>query len=91
MTNKHEGGKMDNIKSLASSFFLEAERNGRGMAINMGGIIGISDYSDDYVRLKSHAGYILIKGSRISLTVFDGGCIEVVGRIEGIEFKYGKN
>ena len=93
MTKKN---KMNNEKGIApprgfSSFHMEADRSSRGMTLVLCGIIGISDFSDSCILLKSHSGRILVSGKRLHINVYEGGSAEIVGRVEGIEFKYGKN
>ncbi len=73
------------------SFHLEADRTLSGMSVILSGIIGISDFSDSLVYLQSHGGRIIVNGSGLLICVLDGGSVEIVGRVEGISFKYGKN
>lgn len=77
--------------SEISSFHLEADRCRKGMAVVLCGIIGISDFSDSFILLLSHSGRIAVTGKRLFISVFEGGSVEIVGRVEGIQFKYGKN
>ena len=62
-----------------------------GISVIISGIIGISDFSDNIIHLQSHGGRIVVCGSRLLLGVLDGGNVEIVGKVEGISFKYGKN
>lgn len=73
------------------SFHLEADRSTRGMSVILSGIIGISDFSDSNIALQSHGGRISINGKKLFICVYDGGSVEIVGKVEEIVFKYGKN
>lgn len=73
------------------SFHLEADRSRGGLSILMSGIIGVSDFSDRFIDLKSHGGRVKVSGEKLFIKVFEKGCIEIVGRVEGIAFAYGKN
>ena len=74
-----------------SSFHMEADRTGNGMSLILCGIIGISDFSDSFIHLLSHGGRITVTGRGLFIRVFENGAVEIVGRVEGISFKYGKN
>lgn len=92
MTEK--GGKAKKCETVgtpARGFRMEAQRCGRGLCLVACPIVGIEDFSDAEVKLKSHGGRIRIGGKRLSVTVLEGGAIEIVGRIEEIGFGYGKN
>lgn len=90
-----EKNKSDNHKFLPSSalsaFHLEANRSRSGMTVTVGGIIGISDYSDTGVLLMSHGGRICILGKRLKLCVYENNTLEISGKVEDIKFSYGKN
>ena len=73
------------------SFHLEAGRAGRGMSVIISGIIGISDFTDTSVSHKTHAGRISVSGKGLSVTVYEGGSVEIIGKVEDINFAYGKN
>ena len=86
----------DHLSRLAEreglpSFHLEADRSRGGMSIILSGIIGISDFSDSYIYLKSHGGRIAVNGKRLFINLYENNSVEIVGRVEGIVFKYGKN
>lgn len=93
MTENGKKNKRDPaiIPAGLSSFHMEADRTARGMSLVLCGIIGISDFSDNLVVLLSHGGRISVSGRRLFIGVFEGGSVEIVGRVEEINFKYGKN
>ena len=79
------------LASPLSSFHLEADRSNHGMSIMLSGIIGISDFYDDFILLKSHGGRIRVSGKNLFIAVYENNTVEIQGKVEGIEFKYGKN
>ncbi len=79
------------LAAAFSSFHMEADRMGRGMSLILCGIIGISDFSDSFINLLSHGGRITVTGRGLFISVYENGSVEIVGRVEGISFKYGKN
>lgn len=93
MTDKRKSkSPKDRVHASAfSSFHMEADRTGRGMSLILCGIIGISDFSDSYIHLLSHGGRITVTGRGLFISVYENGSVEIVGRVEGISFKYGKN
>lgn len=89
--NKQESIRSKVASSGLSSFHLEADRSTRGMSVILSGIIGISDFSDSQIHLQSHGGRIIVNGKKLFICVYESGSVEIVGKVEGIVFKYGKN
>lgn len=90
-SNRQEGKAVPSLASTLSAFHLEADRTSRGMVIALGGILGISDFSDSSIMLKSHGGRINVKGKGLFINVYENHNVEIVGKVEEIVFKYGKN
>ncbi len=76
---------------LPSGFFLNAERKARGMRISLGAVVSIAEFSHEEILLVSHGGKIKITGTELSVSVFEGRCVEIYGRVKEIVFLYGKN
>jgi hypothetical protein len=74
-----------------SGFFIDGKRSGGGLTVAFGRIISIKEYSNERVELLSHGGRVILSGRRLSLSVYEGGTVEISGRIEEIAFTYGKN
>ncbi len=93
MTKREKGEaiKTKGIPSGLSSFHLEADRSTKGMSVILSGIIGISDFSDNSIHLLSHGGRIIVNGKKLFICVYENSSVEIVGRVEGVIFKYGKN
>ena len=92
MTDKNgQKEKSVGAPSGLSGFHLEANRSTRGLSLFLSGIIGISDFSDSYIRLLSHGGRITVNGKRLFINVYENNSVEIVGRVEEIVFSYGKN
>ena len=83
--------KNDGNGSLINSFLLEAKRNARGMSLLLAGIIGIRDFSEERIELLSHGCRVIIAGKRLYANVYENNNIEVLGKVEEIVFRYGKN
>ena len=79
-----------NTKGL-SSFHLEADRSRQGLSVVLSGIIGISDFSDSFIDLKGHGGRVSVHGRKLFISLYENGSVEIVGRVEEIVFKYGRN
>ena len=71
-------------------FYLSCERSLGGLSLLVGGIIGVSELDDGRTELLSHSGRVIVSGRGLKLTVFENKSIEIKGRIEGINFAYGK-
>ena len=76
--------------SLQGNFYLSCERAVGGLSLLVGGIIGVSELDEGRTELLSHSGRIIVSGRGLKLTVFENKIIEIKGRIEGINFAYGK-
>ena len=82
--NKREAG------TPRGDLYLSCERTLGGLSLLVGGIIGVSELDDGRTELLSHSGRIIVSGRGLKLTVFENKSIEIKGRIEGINFAYGK-
>ena len=93
MTEKNKAKEKNREKALKppSSFHMEADRSRGGMAIVLSGVVGISDFSDDFILLKSHGGRIEVKGKNLFICVYENNAVEIQGKVSGVEFKYGRN
>lgn len=85
-----EQNKNDELGRL-SAFHLEADRSRSGLNIVLSGIVGISEFSDEMICLKGHGGRIYVKGKHLFINVYENANVEIVGRVEEVVFRYGKN
>ena len=83
--------KQDKNFTASQSFHLEADKSRSGMSVSISGIIGIGDFTDETVFLRSHGGKVTVAGKRLNVSVYENKTVEISGRIEEISFKYGKN
>ena len=90
LDNKRKFAKKEENANGFSGFQLVADRDRRGLAIMLTGIIGISDFSDEYIHLKGNGGRIMVKGKKLFISVYENHTVEIVGRVEEIGFSYGK-
>ena len=77
-------------KLPAPGFYLSCERVKGGLAVTVGGVIGVSDFTDERAELTSHTGRINVSGRGLSITVFENKSIEISGAVKDISFVYGK-
>lgn len=89
--NKTKSSPLKEAPKGLSAFHLEADRSRSGLSVILSGIIGISDFSDSFIDLKGHGGRISVHGKKLFISVYENGSVEIVGRVEEIIFKYGKN
>ncbi len=89
MIKKSKGEEKNATTSLG--FHLEADRSRRGMSVFVSGIIGIGDFSNEQILLRSHGGRVNICGKRLDMVIYENQTVEISGRVEEISFKYGKN
>ena len=73
-----------------SKFRMEAERGGEGLRIRLSGIVGVNEFSNECVQIKSHSGRVTISGERLSMDVCENNQVEIYGKVLSIGFNYGK-
>ena len=88
---KKSAGIIRNYTNGLSAFRMEGERCSKGICLRFAGIIGINQFSKEEIEINNHSGRILIFGKKLNVTVFENRQLEIAGRIETVEFKYGKN
>ena len=85
---------LSNIKSAVSSslseFSVEITRSPLGASVIVSGALGISELTETCVCILTHKARVGIYGSRLALSVFDGRIVEIIGKVEDIQLKYGK-
>lgn len=92
MTKKNERDMLNGTTPvILPTFHLEADRVMGGISVMLNGIVSICSLSSEDIHLKSHKGKIKLCGREMSVSIFENHTVEIVGRIEGILFEYGKN
>ncbi len=67
-------------------------RKGKGVAsVTISGIVSITDLTSEEISLATHAGRVVIRGNSLTLVIFEGGVVEINGKIEGVSLGYAKN
>ena len=60
------------------------------MKIEISGIVTVREYSSEKITLVTHGGAVTVVGERLSMSGFVNQGVELVGKVKGIEFGYGK-
>lgn len=85
---------LTDIKSLVtasvSDFNIEITRSTRGVSVVISGAIGIFELTDSQIGVLTHKARVTVLGSKLSLVVYEGRALEISGRVEDIQLKYGK-
>lgn len=74
-----------------AGFHIEANRCSKGISLLISAVVGVSDFSSEEIVLKSHGGRIVVSGKKLVINVYENNTAEVIGKIEGIGFIYGRN
>ena len=77
--------------SFISPFHIEIDRTARGVSLSCSGVKGITEFSDSVIRLKLSSFSLEIKGKKLYMTVFEGKCVEIIGRFSEVNFIYGES
>ena len=88
--------KEENNQSLSRSgglypFHLELDKALRGFSLSCSGVKGISEISDTEIKIRLQGFSILVVGVGLYMTVFEGKCVEVIGKFLEVRFIYGKS
>ena len=76
-----------NLSEKMNPFFsLEIKKCKEKTSCIVFGVLLIFEYSSERIELHTHAGKIILKGTRLDLNVFKDGGVEIYGRMEGICF-----
>ena len=73
-----------------SPFHIEMDKTARGFSLSCSGVKGISEFSDSIIRLRLPSFQLQINGKGLYMTVFEGKCVEIIGRFSEVRFIYGK-
>ena len=90
MFGKRSENEKESLAGRVRTFYLEAAKSVFGMTLILGGIIGVSDYSDERIILLSHGGRIAVSGKKLFINVYENNTVEITGKVEAVSFKYGK-
>ncbi len=74
-----------------SPFHIEADRVMGGISMQVGGVIGVNEFSDTTVLLKLRGMNVRINGTSLCLTVYENKTVEIVGNIILTEYSYDKS
>lgn len=77
-------------QKMPVGFYLSCERTVGGLSIIVGGIMSVTDFSEESVKLAGHTGRIAVNGKGLSMSVFENKNVEIKGRVEEIKFVYGR-
>lgn len=84
---------LDNTDPLSSlsDFSIDVKRVPRGLSVSVSGVISVFELTDTSVGILTKRARVNISGARLVLSVFEYRRAEICGRVENIEFKYGKS
>ena len=74
-----------------SAFHVEVDKSGEGYRVLVSDVRRVIEVSDFSIKLKCRVGSVFIRGKILSLSVYENKTVEVSGKIEALEFSYGKN
>ncbi len=88
---KEENNPTFSKTGALNPFHLELDKTLRGFSLTCSGVRGISEVSDTEIKMRLHGFSILIVGTGLYMTVFEGKCVEVIGKFLEVRFLYGKS
>ena len=71
---------------LLAPFRVEIDRVGRTLSILIGGATAIEEFSDVCAAVKAGGYRVEISGNKLSLGVYEGGAVEIIGGILNVGF-----
>ncbi len=79
-----KSGINNKLSLMSPTYRFEADGGGDMMRLYLFGIIGIGELSDESIRLITRKQSITVSGKLLSVSVFEGNSLELVGKIENI-------
>ena len=76
--------------AVVSPFHIEVDKTVGGFTLSCSGVKGISEFSDSEINLNFSSFSLVINGKKLSMTVFEGKCVEIIGKISEVRFVYAK-
>ena len=74
------------VAAVASPFHIDVDMRGTDLAVTVCGAEGILGYSRDEVCIKLARGIASVQGDGLLLSVYENGCVEVVGPVKEVIF-----
>ena len=78
------------VLSMISDFHIDIDRVSDNISVSVCGTRGVREFSDSQVFLNVSGGGICINGISLTMCVYENSTIEVIGKIQGLEFIYDK-
>ena len=90
MQKNNEKSKTERIDRL-SEFHLELDKTVLGLSLSITGVEGISAFSDTEIIVSLSSFSLRIVGKGLYMSVFEEKCVEILGKISGVNILYGKS
>jgi hypothetical protein len=78
--------KVFSKNKLTSDFHIEVERIQGGLSVFVYGVTSVRAFSKEEVHLRSGKSSVRVRGSELSISVYDGKAVEILGKVLGIDF-----
>ena len=88
MTRKNQ--KNNAPPHTPSAFHVEIDRVPGGVAVLLSGARAIRELTDTTALFRLKGGYMRVRGSNVSVTVYENKTVEVIGGVSCIEFENDK-
>ena len=88
---KRKGIKQLFLSDQADGVTLEIKKNRIGSSLVITDVVAIEEFNSEKISVLTHKGRIFIHGTRFELSVYENRCVEIFGRILGLEMGYGKS
>ena len=78
------------LLGLETGLSIEFRKTKMGAVAVVSGVLSVSELTDSSLLLATHSGRVRFVGEGISMSVFSGRTVEILGKITSVEFSYGK-
>ena len=78
--------KSDPSSNPFSSFHIEIDKFLGLFSFSCSGVKGISEFSDNEIKICLSGVYVLLVGDKLCMTVLENGCVEITGKILEVKF-----
>ena len=85
--DKNADGKMPEVgERLPIYFHIEADRLPTGVSVSIMGVLSIVDFNETSAVMKMRRGKIKIRGTGLSVAVYENRTVEIYGKVGAVEF-----
>jgi len=78
-------------RAQTSPFHIQIDKSKNGYSIIVSGVLRIEKFDEKEIKLKCRGFSITVRGTLLSLSLYENRCVEISGVTLGVDFSSAKN